>query len=330
VYIALRPRTERRVVVQSLEYNETAEFSLDNLQKGNGWLEYVKGAAWAMQEEGWTLSGWDGVITGDIPRGAGLSSSAAVEVAAVRAFAAVSGMEPDPVKIALLGQKAENHWVGVNCGLMDQMASSASQAGHALLLDCRSLEIQHIPLPKGVAVVILDTSTRRGLVESAYNERRRQCEEAAKIFRVRTLRDMDEAGFRSCAEALDEVTRRRARHVITENERVRQAVDAMHRGDVVTVGQLLDASHVSLRDDFEVSNDALNTIVEIARCQPGCYGARMTGAGFGGCAVALVEQARGPEFGAAVAEQFRHETNLEPAVYITQPAGGASTVCLTI
>jgi galactokinase len=339
IHIALRPRNDRRVIVRSLEYNETAEFSLDNLQKGKGWLEYIKGSAWAMREEGWPLSGWDGVITGDIPRGAGLSSSAAVEVAAVRAFAAASDrstessrqrLEPDPVKIALLGQKAENCWVGVNCGLMDQMASSASRTGHALFLDCRSLEYQLIPLPAGVSVAILDTSTRRGLVDSAYNERRSQCEAAARFFGVRALRDVNEAGFRFRADALEEVTRRRARHIVTENERVCQAVDAMRRGDAITLGHLLDASHASLRDDFEVSSEALNAIVEVARRQPGCYGARMTGAGFGGCAVALVEQERGPEFGEAVTEQFLQTTGLKPAVYITQAAEGASTVCLTI
>jgi galactokinase len=330
VHIALRPRDDGRVVIHSMEYNETAEFSLDDLQKGKGWLEYIKGAAWAMQEEGWTLSGWDGLMTGDIPLGAGLSSSAAVEVAAIRAFAAVSDRKPDPVKIALLGQKAENQWVGVRSGNMDQMASAASRAGHALFLDCRTLEYQHIPLPAGVSIVVLDTSTRRGLVDSAYNERRSQCEAAARFFGVRALRDVDEAGFRSRAEALDEVTRRRARHIVTENERVRQAVDAMRRGDAVTLGRLLDASHVSLRDDFEVSSEALNAIVEVARRQPGCFGARMTGAGFGGCAVALVEQDRGPEFDAAVATQFLQATGLKPAVTITQAADGASTVCLTI
>jgi len=330
VHLPLRPRHDRRVIVHSLVYGETAEFSLDNLQKGKGWLEYIKGSAWAMQEEGWTLSGWDGLLTGDIPLGAGLSSSAAVEVAAIRAFAAVSDLAPDPVKIARLGQKAENRWVGVNCGIMDQMASSASRADHALFLDCRSLEYQHIPLPPGVAIAILDTSTRRGLVHSAYNERRSQCEAAARFFGVRALRDVDEAGFRSRADALDGVTRRRARHIITENERVLRAIDSMRRGDPVTLGYLLDTSHASLRDDFEVSNDALNMIVEIARRQPGCYGARMTGAGFGGCAVALVEQDRGPEFEAALAGQFLQTTGLQPAIYITQAAEGAGTVCLTL
>ncbi len=338
VQITLRPRTDQRVVVHSLEYNETAEFSLDDLQKGKGWLEYIKGSAWAMQEEGWALTGWEGVLTGDIPSGAGLSSSAAVEVAAVRAFAAVSNLNPDSVKIALLGQKAENRWVGVNCGIMDQMASSASRADHALFLDCRSLEYQHIPLPPGVSVAILDTSTRRGLVDSAYNERRAQCEAAARFFGVRALRDVDEAAFRrgpervegSRADALDEVTRRRARHIVTENERVLQAIASMRGGDPVTLGRLLDASHASLRDDFEVSNDALNAIVEIARRQPGCYGARMTGAGFGGCAVTLVEQAHGPQFEAAVAEQFLQTTGLQPAIHITQAAKGAGTVRLTL
>ena len=330
VQIVLRPRPDRRVILHSLEYGETVEFSLDGLHKGNGWAEYIKGAAWAMQEDGWTLSGWNGVMTGDVPRGAGLSSSSAVVVAAIMACAAASGREPGPVKVALLGRQAEDGWVGVHGGIMDQMVSVLSRPGHALFLDCRTLEIQHIPIPEGMAVAVLDTSTRRGLVGSPYNDRRHQCETAAKAFGVRSLRDVDETMFRSGAGRLEDVIRCRARHVITENARVLQAVEVMRRGDAVALGRLLDASHASLRNDFEVSNEALDTMVSIASLQSGCYGARMTGAGFGGCAVAILEQERGPDFTASVTEQYRRATGLMPEIYLCQAAQGASLTCLTL
>jgi galactokinase len=234
------------------------------------------------------------------------------------------------VKVASLGHPAEDGWVGVHGGIMDQMASVLSHPGHALFLDCRTLETQHIPLPQGMAVAVLDTSTRRGLVDSAYNERRHQCDLAAKALGVRTLRDMDEAGFRARTDRLEDVTRRRAWHVITENSRVLMAVEAMRRGDAVTLGHLLDASHASLRDDFEVSNEALDTMVAIARRQPGCYGARMTGAGFGGCAVAILDEERGGDFAADVAEEYRLSTGLTAEVYVCQAAPGASITRLTL
>ena len=183
--------------------------------------------------------------------------------------------------MAVVGQEAENKWVGVNCGIMDQMISACGKAGHAYLLDCRSLEGRHVPLPAGVKVVILDTGTRRGLVDSAYNQRRQQCEAAAAFFGVELLRDVSAEQFFAKADALPELTRKRARHVITEDQRTLEAAEVMAAGDAVRLGQLMDESHVSLRDDFEVSNEALNEMVELSRAQPGCYGARMTGAGFG-------------------------------------------------
>ena len=185
VWIALRPRDDRRVLVRSIDYNESEEFSLDGLvRRQAGWIEYLKGTAWALQDAGWGLVGWEGVLAGDVPLGAGLSSSAALEMAAARALAAAANAPWNPAAMAKLCQRAENQWVGVNCGIMDQMISAAGQSGCAMLLDCRSLAFQQAPLPPGVVVVVLDTSTRRGLVDSAYNERRRQCEQAAAFFRV--------------------------------------------------------------------------------------------------------------------------------------------------
>ena len=329
VWLALRPRDDRTVRLFSLDLEADSAFELDSLTKGSDWIEYPKSIAYELMKAGYELRGFDAVMTGDVPRGAGLSSSAAVELAVARAFAAVSGIEWDAPKMAKLSQKAENEWVGVNCGIMDQMASAACKEGHALFLDCRSLEIQHAPLPQGVSIVILDTSTRRGLVGSAYNERRNQCEEAARWFGVKALRDVSVEEFeRKTKEekGLSEVSLKRARHIVTENTRVLEAVGVMKAGNVKRLGELFNASHDSLRDDFEVTNDALNIMVDCAREQASCYGARMTGAGFGGCAVALVKEENTAEFVNAVSEAYRQRSNMEAAVYVCKPSEGASLV----
>jgi galactokinase len=327
VWMALRPRKDQLVRVRSLDLEAETAFELDSLVKEEGWGEYIKGVAYELQNAGHELRGFDAVITGDVPSGAGLSSSAAVELASARAFSAASGFAWDAPKMALLAQKAENEWVGVNCGIMDQMASAASKEGHALFLDCRSLEYQHVPLPENGSVVILDTSTRRGLVDSAYNERRAQCEQAARWFGVQALRDVSLQEFEKRTKGetgLNDLVLKRARHVVTENARVLEAIEAMRAGDVKRLGMLFNASHDSLRDDFEVTNDALNIIVECAREQEGCYGARMTGAGFGGCAVALVREKSAEAFVDAITRTYRQRSNMEAAVYICKAGEGAS------
>jgi galactokinase len=324
VWIALRPRPDRQVTVHSRDFDETAEFSLDNLQRGQGWCEYVKGMAHVFRKAGYTLRGWEGVMTGNIPIGAGLSSSAATEMAVARAFAAVSGFNWEPARMAAAGQRCENQWIGVNSGIMDQMASAVAQAGQALFLDCRTLAFEQVPLPQGLAVVVMDTTTRRGLVNSAYNQRRDQCEAAARVLGVKALRDANLDQLQAAADKMDEVTFHRARHVITENQRVLQAIQAMRAGDVVRLGALLDASHTSLRDDFEVSNPALDQMVVCARQQAGCLGARMTGAGFGGCAVALVREADQQAFVEHVSDCYHRTSGLEPILYSCQASQGAS------
>ncbi len=325
VWIALKPRQDSTVRIASLELETESAFELTSLTPGSGWIEYPKGIANKLMNAGYILKGFDAVMTGDVPRGAGLSSSAAVELAVARAFACSSGFEWDAVTMAKLAQKAENEWVGVNSGIMDQMASAVCREGHALFLDCRSLEFQHAPLPKGVSVVILDTSTRRGLVGSAYNERRSQCEEAARWFGVKALRDvgMKELGKWGVESGLSEIAFRRARHIVTENARVLEAIEAMNNGNLKRLGELFNASHVSLRDDFEVTNDALNIIVACAREQEGCYGARMTGAGFGGCAVALVADENAEAFTRALSAAYRQRSGLEAAVYVCKASEGA-------
>ncbi len=323
VWIALRPRRDRRLIVHSVSYLQTGEFSLDRLiGKGSGWIEFFKGVAWALQEAGYELRGWEGVVQGDVPIGAGLSSSAALEMAVARAFAAVADLPWDPVAMAHLGQQAENDWIGVRCGIMDQLASAAGQAGHALLIDCRSLEIQPVPISDSVAVVILDTGTRRGLVDSIYNARRAECESAAALLGARSLRDVELDVFGKCSGKLDEPVRRRALHVITENNRTVQAADAMRRGEMDLLGALMNKSHLSLRDDYEVSNEALDTMVRLAWDHPACLGARMTGAGFGGCAVAVVEAKAAEQFVAEMAAEYQRLTGNAAVSYISRPTHG--------
>jgi galactokinase len=324
IWMALRPRQDRFVDVRSLDLDEAERFSLDDVHYGlAGWAEYVQGVAWALQEAGYHLRGWEGVVTGDIPVGAGLSSSAALEMAAARAFATVSGLPWDAATMTKIGQRAENKWVGVNCGIMDQMISAGGKAGHALLIDCRSLETEAVPLPPDTSVVILDTDTRRGLVDSAYNERRAQCEAAALFFNVAALRDVSPEQLGSRADEMPEVVRRRARHVITENARTLQAVGAMRQGDAEALGQLMNASHASLRDDFQVSSDELDAMVACARKEEGCLGARMTGAGFGGCAVALVRADTAPAFVGRVAARYELGTGIAASAYVCTATNGA-------
>jgi len=325
VWIALRPRGDRHVQVHSLDFGESGEFSLAQLGGAEGgWIEYVRGMAWALEKKDRKLPGWEGVTAGDVPIGAGLSSSAAMELAVARAFCAVSGFEWNAPEMALLAQKAENGWVGVHCGVMDQMISAAGEDGHALLIDCRSLDTRPVPLPPGTSVVILDTATRRGLVDSAYNERRRDTAAAARALDVPALRDVSVRTLERRAGELEPETYRRARHVVTENERTLQAAGALERGDAAQVGRLMNQSHASLRDDYEVSRAELDAIVQLAQGHPGCHGARMTGAGFGGCAVALVESAAAPRFAAEVAAKYQARVGLEPKVYVCSASAGAS------
>ncbi|WP_420630252.1 galactokinase [Candidatus Leptofilum sp.] len=332
IWLALQPREDDQVAVHSLDFGETAVFHLNNLQQTqSGWAEYPKGVAWALQENGYALRGWEGVLAGNVPKGAGLSSSAALELATARAFQQLSGFSWDAVQMAKLSQLAENKWVGMNCGIMDQMISAAGEAGHALLIDCRSLETQLVPLPpapdgSGTAVVILDTTTRRGLVDSAYNERRQQCEAAAAYFGVPTLRDVSISKFLAEADNLEPLTRRRAKHVITENLRTLNAAKAMQNADAPLLGQLMNESHISMRDDFEITNDELNVMAEAAQAQPCCFGARMTGGGFAGCAVALVHEEMVADFVTAVSQKYQQQTNLSPKIYVCQPSPGASVV----
>jgi galactokinase len=224
--------------------------------------------------------------------------------------------------MALLGQRAENNWIGVRCGIMDQLVIARGKKGHATLIDCRDLSIDYVPLPHEVSIVIMDTATRRGLVNSAYNDRRARCEEAAKVLGVKNLRDISFEEWGDAEKRLPETCRSKARHVISENHRVMQAVSAMRRNDMKTLGILFNESHKSLREDYEVTNEALDCIVNFAQCHEACYGARMTGAGFGGCAVALVKKEGVADFKKAVGRAYQQKMNLVPRFYTTSATDG--------
>ncbi len=329
IWIALRPRQDREVHVQALDFDTDIQLDLDNLSKApTSPAEYIKGMAWALMDAGYTLSGWEGVMQGDIPIGAGLSSSAALELVIARAFAEVSDFEWNPNQMAILAQKAENEWVGVNCGIMDQMISANGKADHALLIDCRSLETRLAPLPPNTRIVVLDTMTRRELVDSLYNERRQQCETAAKLLGVRALRDVSSADLKANAKKLDATILKRATHIVSENERTLEALDAMLAGDAKRLGNLMYQSHMSLRDYFEVTKmphriDALDIMVQRARRHPACVGARMTGGGFGGCAVALVSDDAIDDFCQAVSAMYIEQTHITPQIYVCSAVNGA-------
>lgn len=327
IWVALRPTNTPLVKIHSLDFPDIITFSLlDYTKEKSSPAEYVKGITWALEEVGYDLQGWEAIMKGDVPIGAGLSSSAALELAVARAFSVVSGHEWDATKMALLAQKAENQWVGVNSGIMDQMISAAGESGHALLIDCRSLATEALPLPQNTAIIVLDTGTRRELLSSAYNERREQCESAAKYFGVEKLRDVSLEQFENSKTGLDDIIMRRARHVISENERVLEAKEAMLKNDSAKLGQLFNASHASLRDDFEVTNEALNIIVNIAQEHEASYGARMTGAGFGGCAVALVDSEQADKFIAHVEAEYTAQTPHQATIYICEASNGAEVV----
>jgi len=324
-WFALRPRQDRRVIISALDKNEKLDFDLDNFSKGKGsWREYITGVAWALKEAGHKLKGWEGVFSGDVPIGAGLSSSAALELALARAFSLVSDLDWNPVQMALICQTAENHWVGINSGIMDQMISACGKENYALMIDCKTLETKQVPLPENTQIVILDTATRRGLVDSAYNERRAQCEAVACHFDVGTLREITQDQLVERAGILDLTLYKRAHHVISGNQRVLDAVKALNKGDAEKLGLLMNKSHISMRDDFEISREEMDQMVSIAQAQPGCYGARMTGGGFGGCAVALVAEEQVENFQKVVVREYKKITGLNAKVYLTLAADGTS------
>jgi galactokinase len=328
VVVAARERGDSQVNVYALDFKQWDHFDLHSItrRRKNTWSNYIRGAAWSLQQDGHALVGMDTVVAGDVPIGAGLSSSAAIEVATGYTLLRLGKVEVDRVVLALATQRAENDFVGMRCGIMDQFISCLGQVNHALLIDCRDLSHRPVSLPAAAALVIADSGVRRGLVESEYNARRAECEAAARHFDVPALRDVDEATFNARAHELPPVVCRRARHVITENARTLAAAQVLDSGDLTTFGQLMNASHTSLRDDFEVSCRELDLLVEIARSVDGVYGARLTGAGFGGCILALAQHAAAEKVATAIYERYPPAAGREARVYICQPSDGASEV----
>ncbi len=331
--IAFVPSADRRVELTSLTSGERDGFGLDAIGPRRGrWIDYVAGTAAMLQVSGVAVHGLRGVVASTLPIGAGLSSSAALELAAAWALTGPGGPPLERLALAQLAQRAENEYVGVQCGLMDQFSAAFGVPGRALLLDCRSLEHRRVPLPLvSHRLVVLHTGSPRRLEASAYNERRATCEAAvSRIARVepavRSLRDVDRALLARVGDLLDPVMLRRVRHVVCENERVLATETALRAGDLEAVGQLWAASHASLRDDFEVSSPALDALVEIAGATPGVAAARMTGAGFGGCTVNLVEREAVPRLRARVEETYPARTGLRPLILPVEPAAGAGPV----
>jgi galactokinase len=329
-WAAAAPRGDGKLVIYSENFSETVEARLDSLSPlaNKHWANYPLGVAWALRRAGKPISGADIYITGEVPLGAGLSSSAAVEVSIALALLQQSGDAEDRAELAKLCQKAENEFVGARVGIMDQFISCFGRASHALLLDCRSLEHEFVKLPANLQLVICNTMVRHELASGEYNTRRAECEEGVRILRIvlpeiRALRDVTLSQLEDHRHNLSPKVFARCRHVITENARVKSAVEAFRKGDIAALGPLLQDSHRSLRDDYQVSCRELDLMVEIAAAQPGLIGARMTGGGFGGCTINLVESAAVSNFRRDVAAAYSSKTGLTPEIYVSPASEGA-------
>jgi galactokinase len=292
------------------------------------WATHVRGVVAMLLRHGVALRGADLAIAGNVPQGAGLSSSASLEVAVAQAFKVLQRLDTlGATEIAQIAQRAENEFVGCQCGIMDPLVSACGEAGHALLIDCRSLQTQPVPLPDDLAVMIVHSGVRRGLVDSAYNERRRQCEAAARHHGVTALRDLTLDALLAGSAGLDATTFARARHVVTENRRTLDAAAALGRGDLLRLGALMAESHASMRDDFEITVPAIDRLVEIAQQAIGSEGgARMTGGGFGGCVVALAPRARVAAVAAAVEAGYRSPQGKPATLHVCRAAAGAGAL----
>jgi galactokinase len=334
-WAAVAPRRDRKLVIHSENFNETVEAGLDSLSplEKKHWANYPLGVAWALAQAGKRLTGANLYISGEVPLGAGLSSSAAVEVAIGFALLNQSGLAVERAELARLCQKAENEFVGAHVGIMDQFVSCFGRASHALLLDCRSLQYEFVKLPPDLQLVICNTMVRHELASGEYNARRAECEEGVRILRIvlpeiRALRDVTLTQLEKHVRILPAKVFARCRHVITENARVKSAVEAFQRGESKALGPLMQDSHRSLRDDYEVSCRELDQMVEIATTQPGLIGARMTGGGFGGCTINLVESAAVSDFKRNVRAEYSSKTGLTPEIYVSPASEGAQQMAL--
>ena len=330
--VAISARRDRLIRVYTANYNQSAEFNLDvETERQSGyWLNYIEGVARILEQKNVKLMGADLLIWSDVPTGAGLSSSAALETGIGLALSEISNQTIDRTTLAQIGQQTEHDFVGVKVGIMDQFVSANARAGHALLLDCRTLKYENVPLDtKNTAVVICDSLVTHELASSEYNTRRNQCEQAVEILKnflpeIVKLRDVSLSEFEKYAAELPEIVCRRARHIITENERTLNAADALKQNDLESFGKLMWASHASMRDDYEISCRELDILVEIARKINGVLGARMTGGGFGGSTVNLVKRDCLEEFKEKISTEYQQKTGIELKILVSEASNGAS------
>ncbi len=332
-WVAAAPRADRRLVLHSENFSEVMEFDLDDTsaQARHHWSDYVCGVAVTLEQSGYRLRGANLLLRGEVPMGAGLSSSAAIEVATGYALLDTAGYALDRLELARLCQRAENDFVGLRCGIMDQFIACCGRSGQALLLDCRSLEYRSLPLPAEVRLVICNTMVKHSLASGEYNQRRAECEAGVRQLQsflphVRALRDVSLHELRQYGQALPDVIYRRCHHVISENERVLASAAALEQGDFTAFGRWLNASHQSLREDYEVSCDELDLLVRLASEVEGVYGARLTGGGFGGCTINLVNAANVREFERVVTPRYQRATGHTPEIYIGSAAEGVERV----
>ena len=329
-WIAARPRADRQVRVRSLNVDGEGLFNLENIDHDADvpWSDYVRGMAYVLGEAGYPLQGFDGLIHSTVPFGSGLSSSAALEMATGITFQQVSGFTLDPVEMALLGQKAENEFVGVNTGILDQYSSAMGQAGCALQLDCRDLSSENVTIAEGLQVVVCDTRAERNLVGSEYDDRRAQCEAGVLIFQQRypdvtALRDVSIEQFAACESAMPPLVARRCRFIIEENQRVLDLAPVLSSGDQKTLQDLFRASYEGARDLFEIGAPSMEAMMGAMRGGPGVVAARQAGAGFGGCLAAIVEAGAVARFGDHVAKKYEKDTGIQPRIWAINASPGA-------
>lgn len=336
--VAACPRNDRKVIVHSLNFDQTVEFDLSEAPgkrkkaSNPSWQGYVEGTARVLEAEGFKLSGANMLVLSDITLGAGLSSSAALELAIGFALTQISGHSIDKLKLAQIGQRAEHEYAGTRCGIMDQYVSAFGKADHALLLDCRSMTSKSVPIDATASsIVVCESKVGHELAVSEYNKRRAECERAVQILHkfdpdFTSLRDVPVEMFDKLAPHLPEAIRRRVKHVVTENERTREAALALKKGDITKVGELMYSSHKSLKDDYAVSCRELDLLVDIARSIDGTFGARMTGGGFGGCTVNIIEKDLVEYFKQTLGRRYREETGIIPSLHVVNASGGVSEI----
>jgi galactokinase len=333
-WVAAAKREDRVLQAYSEHFDEKISLSLDALAGSprRHWSDFIRGVAATLQNAGYNLAGANLIIHGEVPLGAGLSSSASLEVATALALTSLSGIDVPRLELAKLCQKAEHEYVGTRCGIMDQFIAVFGAAEHALMLDCRSLEFQLLPVPCNLRLVVCNSMVRHELVSGEYNQRRADCEEGVKLLQLRlpgicALRDVAVADLEAWKQVLPARVYRRCRHVVTENQRVLAAAKALQSGDANRFGHFMYRSHASMRDDYQISCKELDLLVDLASSSPGVYGARMTGGGFGGCTVNLVRADAADAFGKHISQAYEQVTRISPEVYICEPSQGAQAWC---